>query len=179
MLRGAPRALQSLLGTPPERSKSAPRASKERSERPQERSKSPQQRSDSSNGALRALQSSGYARKRVAAKILRFVSGERAIEARRKHAADRSQRERESDRVRERESWRARERESERARERESKSARERESERARERVSEAAQSPLNGSLSKREQSELRSYREPSPHSNVNKTLCIKCKGQL
>ena len=36
--------------------------------------------------------------------ILRFVSGERAIEARRKHAADRSQRERESDRVRERES---------------------------------------------------------------------------
>ena len=192
MLRDVPRALHSLLGTP-RNAPRAPREPQERSERPQERSKSPQQRSESSNGALRALQSSGYARKRVAASILRFVSGERARvrangisaqplctnqETRSRSKPERA-RARSSERARELASERARERKSERAREQERERAGERESERVGERVSEAAQYHQNKSLSKREQSELRSYRAPSPHSNLNKTLCIKCTGQL
>ena len=84
-------------------------------------------------------------------------------------------RERSSERARELASERARERKSERAREQERERAGERESERAGERVSEAAKYHLNGSFSKRGQSELRSYREPSLHSNRDNTLCINC----
>ena len=174
-----PRAPQGVPGGP----KSAPKSPWS----PQERSKSARRAPKSDP---RALQSNSYTRKRFAASILRFASGERArVRASRisaqplvcinQETRSRSKPERARERSSERESERASERESQRAEARGNERARARESEGVGERVSEGAHSHLNGGLSKRDHSELRSYREPSPHSNCNTTLCIKCTGRL